>query len=137
MENFITSTLSGVPGRNLVGCTPLKLPILEACRMLHIVNGLLPGISCSLRTADVSSRSSPLRDVSRGGTSATQRQKFHTDDVNQRLLNKYGVCSDPSRIATKFNNFLANIGPSLAVKFHLLNFLIKISLLVTLPILSF
>ena len=35
----------------------------------------------SLRTADVSPRSSPLRDVSRGGTSATQRQKFHTDDV--------------------------------------------------------
>ena len=34
----------------------------------------------SLRTADVSPRSSPLRDVSRGGTSATQRQKFHTDD---------------------------------------------------------
>ena len=29
----------------------------------------------SLRTADVSPRSSPLRDVSRGGRSATQRQK--------------------------------------------------------------
>ena len=27
-------------------------------------------------------RSSPLRDVSRGGKSATQRQKFHTDDAN-------------------------------------------------------
>ena len=34
----------------------------------------------NLRTADVSPRSSPLRDVSRGGTSATQRRKFHTDD---------------------------------------------------------
>ena len=34
----------------------------------------------SLRTADVSPRSSPLKDVSRGGTSATQRQKFYTDD---------------------------------------------------------
>ena len=34
----------------------------------------------SLRTVDVSPRSSPLRDVSQGGTSATQRQKFHTDD---------------------------------------------------------
>ena len=34
------------------------------------------------------SRSSSLlvaRDVSPGGTSATQRQKFHTDDVNQCL----------------------------------------------------
>ena len=35
----------------------------------------------SLRTADVSLRSSLLRDVSRGGTSATQQQKFHTDDA--------------------------------------------------------
>ena len=33
----------------------------------------------SLRTADVSPRSLPLRDVSWGGTSATPRQKFHTD----------------------------------------------------------
>ena len=29
-----------------------------------------------------SPRSSSLRDVSRGGTSATQQQKFHTDDEN-------------------------------------------------------
>ena len=40
--------------------------------------------------ADVSPRSSPLRDVSWGGTSATQRQKCHTDDVNQCLHNKSG-----------------------------------------------
>ena len=44
----------------------------------------------SLRTADVSPRSSPLRDVSQGETSTTQRQKFHTDDVNQCLHNKSG-----------------------------------------------
>ena len=30
------------------------------------------------------------RNVSRGGTSATQRQKFHTDDVNQCLHNISG-----------------------------------------------
>ena len=46
--------------------------------------------SASLRTADVSPCSSPLRDVSREGTFATQRQKFHTDDVNQCLRNKSG-----------------------------------------------
>ena len=28
--------------------------------------------------------------VSRGGTSATRRQKFHTDDFNRRLHNKSG-----------------------------------------------
>ena len=44
----------------------------------------------SLRTADVSPRSSPLRDVSQGGSSATQRAKFHTDDVNQCLHNISG-----------------------------------------------
>ena len=32
----------------------------------------------------------PDGDVSRGGTSATQRQKFHTDDVNQCLRNISG-----------------------------------------------
>ena len=55
----------------------------------------------SLRTADVSPRSSPLRDVSQGGTSATQRQKFHTDDVNQYLHNKFGSHGVP--IANLFN----------------------------------
>ena len=44
------------------------------------------GERCSLCTADVSPRFSPLRDVSRGGTSAIQRQKFHTGDVNRCLL---------------------------------------------------
>ena len=37
-------------------------------------------MQASLRTAEVSPRSSPLRDVSRRGTPATQRQKFNTDD---------------------------------------------------------
>ena len=46
--------------------------------------------SASLRTADVSPRPSPLRDVSQGGTSAIQQQKFHTDDLNQCLRNKSG-----------------------------------------------
>ena len=49
----------------------------------------------------MSPRSSPLSDASRGGTSATQRQKFHTDDVNQRLLNKSGSHGVPN--ANLFN----------------------------------
>ena len=54
---------------------------------------------CGLRTADVSPRSSPLRDVSRGWTSATQRQKFLTDDVNQCfLVNKSGSDGVPNTI---------------------------------------
>ena len=35
-------------------------------------------------------------DFSRGGTSATQRQKFHTDDANQCLNNKYGSHGVPN-----------------------------------------
>ena len=47
----------------------------------------LPSLACE------NSRFSSLfaaRNVSRGGTSATQRQKFHTDDVNQCLHNISG-----------------------------------------------
>ena len=41
----------------------------------------LKGYNNSLQTADISPRLSLLRDVSQGGTSVTQRQKFHTDDA--------------------------------------------------------
>ena len=64
----------------------------------------------SLRTADVSPRSSPLRDVSRGGTSATQRQKFHTDDVNQCLLNKSGSHGAPNANLLNFTFLLVDFG---------------------------
>ena len=65
---------------------------------------------CGLRTADVSPRSSPLRDVSRGGTSATQRQKFHTDDVNQCLLNKSGSHGVPHATLLNFAFLLVDFG---------------------------
>ena len=42
-------------------------------------------------------------DVWRGGTSATQRQKFHTDDANQCLNNKSGSHVVPS---IKLSNFM-------------------------------
>ena len=54
------------------------------------------------RTADVSPSSSPLRDGLRGGMSATQWQKFHTDDVNQCLHNKSGSDGVPN--ANLFNS---------------------------------
>ena len=60
-----------------------------------------------LRTADVS-RSSPLRDVSRGGTSATQRQKFHADDVNQCLRIKSGSHGVPNANLFNFTFFLVD-----------------------------
>ena len=65
---------------------------------------------CSLQTTDVSPRSSPLRDVSQGGTSATQRQKFHTDDVNQSLHNKSGSHGVPNANLLNFTFLLVDFG---------------------------
>ena len=69
-------------------------------------------ISClqegSLRTADVSPCSLPLGDGLRGGTSATQRQKFHTDDVNQCLHNKSGSHGVPNANLFNFTFLLVN-----------------------------
>ena len=64
----------------------------------------------SLRTADVSPRSSPQGDVSREGTSATQRQKFHTDDVNQCLHNKSGSHGVPNANLFNFTFLLVDFG---------------------------
>ena len=64
----------------------------------------------SLRTADVSPRSSPLRVVSRGRTSATQRQKFHTDDVNQCLDDKSGSHAVPKANLFNFSFPLVDFG---------------------------
>ena len=49
-------------------------------------------------------------DVSRGGTSATQRQKFHTDDANQCLLNKSGGRGVPNVNLFSFRFLLINFG---------------------------
>ena len=49
-------------------------------------------------------------DVSRGGTSATQRQKFHTDDVNQCLYNKSGSHGVPNINLTDFTCLLVDFG---------------------------
>ena len=67
-------------------------------------------ILASLRTADVSSCSSPLRDVSQGGTSATQRQKVHTDDINQCLHNKCGSHGVPKANLFNFTFLLVDFG---------------------------
>ena len=49
-------------------------------------------------------------DVSRWGTSASQRQKFHTDDVNQCLHNKCGSHGVPNANLSNFTFFLVDIG---------------------------
>ena len=66
--------------------------------------------TASLRKADVSPRSSSLRDVSRGGTSVTQWWKFHTDDVNQCLHNKSGSHGVPNVNLFDFTFLLVDFG---------------------------
>jgi len=49
-------------------------------------------------------------DVSRGGTSATQRQKFHADDANQCLLNKSCSHGVPNVNLFNFRFLLVDFG---------------------------
>ena len=49
-------------------------------------------------------------DVSRRGTSATQRQKFHTDDANQCLHNKSGSHGVPNTNLSNFTCLLVDFG---------------------------
>ena len=49
-------------------------------------------------------------DVSRGGTSATQRHKFHTDDANQCLHNKSGSHGVPNMNLSNFTCSLVDFG---------------------------
>ena len=49
-------------------------------------------------------------DVSRRGTSATQRPKFHTDDANQCLHNKSGSYGFPNTNLSNFTCFLVDFG---------------------------
>ena len=49
-------------------------------------------------------------DVSRGGTSATQRHKFHTDDANQCLYYKSGSHGVPNINLSNFTCFLVDFG---------------------------
>ena len=66
-------------------------------------------------------RSSPLRDVSRGETSATQRQKFHTDDVNQCLHDKSHSHGVPNAHLFNFTFLLVDFGKVLCSSANVLH----------------
>ena len=57
-------------------------------------------------------------DVSRGGTSATQEQKFHTDDANQCLHNKSGSHGVPNLNVSNFAYLLVDFGKVLCSSAH-------------------
>ena len=70
-------------------------------------------MSVDRKLAQENSRFSSLfaaGDVSRGGTSATRRQKFHTDDVNQCLHNKSGSHGVPNANLFDFMFLLVDFG---------------------------
>ena len=98
--NLDSGLQSSVDSSFLYGCIPDSQAEYS---IFHIQN-------LRLRTADVSPRSSPLRDVSRERTSATQRQKFNTDDVNQCLHNKSGTHGVPNAHLFNFTFLLVDFG---------------------------
>ena len=63
-------------------------------------------------------------DVSRR-TSATQRQKFHTDDVNQCLHNKSGSHGVPNANLSNFTFLLVDFGKVLCASANELQLLEK------------
>ena len=56
-------------------------------------------------------------DVSRGGTSATQWQKFHTDDANQCLHNKSGSHGVPNINLSNFTCLLVDFEKTIFHKY--------------------
>ena len=54
-------------------------------------------------------------DVSRGGMSVTQRQKFHTDDANQCLHNKSSSHGVPNTNLSNFTCLLVDFGKVLCL----------------------
>ena len=51
-----------------------------------------------------------LLALRRWGLSATQRQKFHTDDANQYLHNKSGIHGVPNTNLSNFTRLLVDFG---------------------------
>ena len=97
--------LSGCPQND---CTPSS-----ASQPISVFSRTLLFSEVDLALACENSRFSSLiaaGDLSRGGTSATRRQKFHTDDVNQCLHNKSGSHGVPNTNLSNFTCLLVDFG---------------------------
>ena len=83
-------------------------PVFNHQRLLHEIENDNKSLACeNIRFSSLFAAG----DVSRGGTSATQRQKFHTDDANQCLHNKsssHGVPNINCLILRVFCSILVN-----------------------------
>ena len=89
---------AGVPQKKLVK----KSPFVEMANFFRRTYFSLRNIRFSSLFA--------AADVSRGGTSATQRQKFHTDDAIQRLHNKSSSHGVPNKNLFDFTCLLVDFG---------------------------
>ena len=106
----VISVIPVIPVVWVLPFVPNSLVSFTRARLSACFNCKYFPLCTSLQKADVSPHSSPLRDVSRGGTSVTQRQKFHTDDVNQCLLNKPGSHGVPNANLFNFMFLLVDFG---------------------------
>ena len=94
-----------------ITCSFYSLHFLYFSLTLHIITLTPQQVQCYIACENI--RFSSLfaaRDVSRGGTSATQRQKFHTDDANQCLHNKSGSHGVPNINLSNFTCLLVDFG---------------------------
>ena len=87
-----------------VTATSCKSQAIYCCKLLHIFS-----LTLACENIHFSSLFAAW-DVSRRGTSATQRQKFHTDDANQCLHNKSGSHGVPNINLSNFTCLLVDFG---------------------------
>ena len=86
---------------------PFSVCTMTICKCSFFVLLVSWGVACkNIRFSSLFTTG----DVSRGGTSGTQRQKFHTDDANQCLLNKSGSHGVPNVNLFNFRFFLVDFG---------------------------
>ena len=78
--------------------------------VLTIIIVIAQRISVRLSKTAVSPRSSPKETFREEERSATQRQKFHTDDVNQCLHDKSGSHGVPNANLFNFTFLLVDFG---------------------------
>ena len=82
---------------------------LHACKFdLKASGNWVRPLACEYTA--VSPSSPATRNVSPGGTSVTQRQKFHTDDINQCLHNKSSSHGVPNLNLFDFMFLLVDYG---------------------------
>ena len=104
-KNFSVN-LAGFPSLHLI---VKEISVFWKCKILGWQR-VIQSLVCILQKKLKFSTFFAAGNVSSGGTSATQRQKFHTDDANQCLHNKSGSHGVPNINLSNFACLLVDFG---------------------------